>query len=124
LNGVALGQVRRGTVGGSGGPGAVPDGNLEADASWAPLTTSHAPKATSQRAARGECHDRVAATLNLDALWRRVTPKSKGVRNEDHGQEKDREITIIDRSAPRVAIQITDRCRDKTKTRRRQSIGT
>jgi hypothetical protein len=39
-------------------------------------------------------------------------------------KKKDREITIIDRSAPRVAIQITEIAVDaKTKTRRRQSIA-
>ena len=39
-------------------------------------------------------------------------------------KEKQREITIIDRRAPRVAIQITDIAVDaKKKTRRRQSVA-
>ena len=37
---------------------------------------------------------------------------------------KEKEITIIDRSAPRVAIQITEISIDaKTKTRRRESVA-
>jgi hypothetical protein len=37
---------------------------------------------------------------------------------------KDREITIIDRNSPRVAIQITEIVIDpKTKTRRRESVA-
>ena len=39
-------------------------------------------------------------------------------------KEKEREITIVDRSAPRVAIQITEISIDaKKKTRRRQSVA-
>ena len=39
-------------------------------------------------------------------------------------KEKEREITIVDRRAPRVAIQITEISVDaKKKTRRRQSIA-
>jgi hypothetical protein len=39
-------------------------------------------------------------------------------------KEKEREITIIDRRAPRVAIQITEIAVDaKTKIRRRQSVA-
>ncbi len=39
-------------------------------------------------------------------------------------KEKERDITIIDRSAPRVAIQITEISVDvKKKTRRRQSVA-
>jgi GTP-sensing pleiotropic transcriptional regulator CodY len=39
-------------------------------------------------------------------------------------KEKERDITIIDRSAPRVAIQITEISVDaKNKTRRRQSVA-
>jgi GTP-sensing pleiotropic transcriptional regulator CodY len=39
-------------------------------------------------------------------------------------KEKEREIIIIDRSAPRVAIQITEIAVDaKKKTRRRQSVA-
>jgi hypothetical protein len=39
-------------------------------------------------------------------------------------KRKDAEITIINRSAPRVAIQITEISIDaKTKTRRRESIA-
>jgi hypothetical protein len=39
-------------------------------------------------------------------------------------KEKEREITIIDRRAPRVAIQITEISVDsKKKTRRRQSVA-
>ncbi len=39
-------------------------------------------------------------------------------------KKKDTEITIINRSAPRVAIQITEISIDaKTKTRRRESIA-
>lgn len=37
---------------------------------------------------------------------------------------KEKEVTIIDRSAPRVAIQITEILIDaKTKTRRRESVA-
>jgi hypothetical protein len=39
-------------------------------------------------------------------------------------KEKEREITIIDRNAPRVAIQITEISVDaKKKIRRRQSVA-
>jgi GTP-sensing pleiotropic transcriptional regulator CodY len=39
-------------------------------------------------------------------------------------KEKEREIIIVDRSAPRVAIQITEISGDaKKKTRRRQSVA-
>ena len=39
-------------------------------------------------------------------------------------KEKEREIIIVDRSAPRVAIQITEISVDaKKKTRRRQSVA-
>ena len=39
-------------------------------------------------------------------------------------KEKEREITIVDRRAPRVAIQITEISIDaKKKTRRRQSVA-
>jgi hypothetical protein len=39
-------------------------------------------------------------------------------------REKEREITIVDRQAPRVAIQITEIAIDaKKKTRRRQSVA-
>ena len=39
-------------------------------------------------------------------------------------KEKEREIIIIDRSAPRVAIQITEIAVDaKKKTRRRRSVA-
>jgi len=39
-------------------------------------------------------------------------------------KEKERDIIIIDRSAPRVAIQITEISVDvKKKTRRRQSVA-
>jgi len=39
-------------------------------------------------------------------------------------KEKEREIIIVDRSAPRVAIQITEISMDaKKKTRRRQSVA-
>jgi len=39
-------------------------------------------------------------------------------------KEKEREITIIDRRAPRVAIQITEISVDaKKRTRRRQSVA-
>jgi hypothetical protein len=39
-------------------------------------------------------------------------------------RDKEREITIIDRRAPRVAIQITEIAVDaKKKTRRRQSVA-
>jgi hypothetical protein len=39
-------------------------------------------------------------------------------------KEKERDITIIDRRAPRVAIQITEIFVDaKKKTRRRQSVA-
>ena len=39
-------------------------------------------------------------------------------------KDKEREIIIIDRSAPRVAIQITEIAVDaKKKTRRRQSVA-
>jgi hypothetical protein len=39
-------------------------------------------------------------------------------------KEKERKITIIDRRAPRVAIQITEIAVDaKTKIRRRQSVA-
>jgi hypothetical protein len=39
-------------------------------------------------------------------------------------KEKERDITIIDRSAPRVAIQITEISVDaKKKIRRRQSVA-
>lgn len=39
-------------------------------------------------------------------------------------KEKEREIIIIDRSAPRVAIQITEIAVDaKKKTRRRQTVA-
>jgi hypothetical protein len=39
-------------------------------------------------------------------------------------KEKEREITIIDRNAPRVAIQITEISVDaKKKVRRRQSVA-
>jgi hypothetical protein len=38
--------------------------------------------------------------------------------------EKEREITIVDRQAPRIAIQITEIAIDaKKKTRRRQSVA-
>lgn len=43
---------------------------------------------------------------------------------ETLAKEKEREITIIDRRAPRVAIQITEISVDaKKKTRRRQSVA-
>jgi hypothetical protein len=39
-------------------------------------------------------------------------------------KEKERKITIVDRNAPRVAIQITEISVDATKnTRRRQSVA-
>jgi len=39
-------------------------------------------------------------------------------------KEKEREIIIVDRSAPRVVIQITEISMDaKKKTRRRQSVA-
>jgi hypothetical protein len=39
-------------------------------------------------------------------------------------REKEREITIVDRHAPRVAIQVTEIAVDaKKKTRRRQSVA-
>ena len=39
-------------------------------------------------------------------------------------KKKDREVTIVDRNAPRVAIQITEIAYDKKqKNRRRQSIA-
>ena len=39
-------------------------------------------------------------------------------------KERDREIRIVDRSAPRIAIQISEISLDaKTKTRRRQSVA-
>ena len=39
-------------------------------------------------------------------------------------KEKDRKVIIVDRNAPRVAIQITEIAVDaKKKTRRRQSVA-
>jgi hypothetical protein len=46
------------------------------------------------------------------------------LRGDTLAKKKDAEITIINRSAPRVAIQITEISIDaKTKIRRRQSIA-
>jgi hypothetical protein len=46
------------------------------------------------------------------------------VGGENLARDKEREITIIDRRAPRVAIQITEIAVDaKKKTRRRQSVA-
>jgi hypothetical protein len=43
---------------------------------------------------------------------------------ETLAKQKERDITIIDRSTPRVAIQITEISGDaKKKTRRRQSVA-
>jgi hypothetical protein len=48
----------------------------------------------------------------------------KSLRGDTLAKKKDAEITIINRSAPRVAIQITEISIDaKTKIRRRQSIA-
>jgi hypothetical protein len=39
-------------------------------------------------------------------------------------KQKEREITIVDRNAPRIAIQITEIVVDpKTKSRRRESVA-
>jgi hypothetical protein len=55
------------------------------------------------------------ATTQSDIFWRCILAKEK---------PRDREIRIVDRSAPRIAIQISEISVDaKTKARRRQSVA-